>query len=98
MVSWTYAFKRGFIIWLWSIVWGIVGGIVALVLSGGSLLVLITNPSAYTNAGSWVAAFVGMFLGILIGALIATIGNYAAIVKIVLESVEETKSPPQPPT
>lgn len=41
-------------------------------------------------------AFAGVFAGIIIGSLIASIGGYATIVKVVLESAEETKRPPPP--
>ncbi len=65
--------------------------IIAIAISGGSILMIATNPSAYTNASSWTGAVAGIILGVIIGALIVAIGNYASIVKIVLESVEETK-------
>ena len=87
MVSWGYAFKRGGIIWLWTIVWGIIGSVIALLISGGSLLLLISDPSSTTLAGS----IIGIVVGIIVGALITSIGNYAAIVKITLDSIEETK-------
>jgi len=82
MVSWGYAFKRGAVIWLWTILWGIIGGIVALLISGGSLLTYLSNPSAGLAAG----AVLGVFAGVLIGVLIALIGGYAAIVKVILDS------------
>lgn len=92
MVSWGYAFKRGFVIWLWSIAWGIVGiivgGVVAFIFSGGFLLDVISNPSAYTTLEAWLGATIWMFVAVLIGVLIATVGNYATIVKKVLDSVE----------
>lgn len=91
MVSWGYAFKRGAIIWLWSILWGIVGGIIALIISGGSLLAVVSNPSDSTT---WAGAMAGVFAGVIIGALIASIGGFATIVKIVLESADEAKKPP----
>ncbi len=82
MTSWTYAFRRGLIIWLWTILWDIIGGIIALVISGGSILALITNPTGSIAAG----ASAGIIIGIIIGFLVASIGSYATIVKIVLES------------
>ncbi len=88
MVSWTYAFKRGLIVWLWTILWAIIGGVIALAISGGSLLALITNPTGGVAAG----AMVGIFAGIFVGALVSSIGNYATLVKIILESKEETKT------
>ncbi len=87
MVSWGYAFRRGLIIWLWTIVWGIIGAVIAIVISGGSILVLITNPNN-PPAG----AIVGIVAGIIIGALVSAIGNYAAMVKIILESAEKQKT------
>jgi CHASE2 domain-containing sensor protein len=86
MVSWGYAFKRGFVIWLWTILWSIIGGIVALVISGGSLLAYISNPSAGVSSG----ALLGIIAGVFIGGLIALIGGYAAIVKIILDSKSST--------
>jgi hypothetical protein len=88
MVSWGYAFKRGLIIWLWTILWGIVGGIVALAISGGSLFAYISNPSETMGAGT----VLGIIAGIIIGSLIALIGGYAAMVKIILDS--KPSSPP----
>jgi len=82
MVSWMYAFKRGLIIWLWTIVWGIIGGIVAIAVSGGSLIAYLSNPSGGLAAG----AVLGIVAGIIIGVLISLIGGYAAIVKIILDS------------
>jgi len=94
VVSWTYAFKKGAMIFLWTIVWGVVGGVVALVISGGAILSMISNPSNFTNASSAMGAFLGVFVGVLLGALIAAIGNYATIVKVTLESVEERSRQP----
>lgn len=93
MVSWGYAFKRGLIIWLWTILWGIVGGIIALIISGGSLFAIVANPS---DSSTWTGAMIGVFAGVLIGSLIAAIGSFATIVKIVLESAEEKQKPPPP--
>ncbi len=87
MVSWGYAFSRGLVIWLWTIVWGIVGVVIAMIISGGSILILITNP-ANPPAG----AIVGIVAGIIIGALISSIGNYATMVKVILESAEKQKT------
>ena len=89
MVSWGYAFKKGLFIWLWGIVWGIIGAIIAIVISGGSLLAVLTSSDP---ASAVTGALIGIFVGVLIGALVATIGQYASIVKIILGSVEEKKS------
>jgi hypothetical protein len=90
MVSWGYAFKRGFIIWLWILLWGIIGGVIALAISGGSLLAYVSNPTSEGFTGSMV----GVFAGVIIGALIASIGGYATIVKIILDSTEQKQNHP----
>jgi len=82
MVSWGYAFQRGLIIWLWTILWDIVGIIVAFVISGGSVFALFLNPSEGLTGG----AVLGVIAGAIIGSLIAAIGSYATIVKIILDS------------
>ncbi len=85
MVSWSYAFRRGLIIWLWTILWAIVGGVIAIAISGGSILALISNPTGGVAAG----AVAGIFAGVIIGALVSSIGNYATVVKIILESEQK---------
>ncbi len=85
MVSWGYAFRRGLIIWLWTILWAIIGGVVAIAISGGSILALISNPTAGVAAG----AVAGIFIGVIIGYLVMAISNYATIVKIILESEQK---------
>jgi len=92
MVSWAYAFKRGLIIFLWSIVWGIVAGAVMLVVGGGAFFAILANP---TNSSAWAGGLTLFIVGAIIGGLISAIGNYATIVKVTLESIEETKRPPQ---
>ncbi len=89
MVSWSFAFRRGFVIFLWSIVWGIAAGVIALVISGGAILAMVMNPLAFVGPAAAGPALM-MVAGIIVGALVASIGNYATIVKITLESVEET--------
>jgi hypothetical protein len=69
------------------------GGIIALIVSGGSLIAVVSNPS---DSSTWPEAAVGLFAGIIVGSLIAAIGGFATIVKIVLESAEETRKPPPP--
>lgn len=79
--------------------WSIVGGVVALIISGGSLLALISSISSsysygYSYPGVAIGSIIGIFAGMIIGSLVAAIGNYATIVKIVLESVKETENLP----
>lgn len=96
MVSWSFAFKKGFIIFLWSILWGIAGTLIALVISGGAILAVALDPWAFTGLRG-VGPALAMFAGIIVGVLVASIGNYATIVKITLESVEETRRTERPP-
>jgi hypothetical protein len=92
MVSWGFAFKKGFFIFLWCIVWGIIGGIIVLVIGGFSLLSLFTGNVNTITTSQVVNAFVGMMAGAIVGSIISTIGMFATIVKITLESVEEKKA------
>ncbi len=87
VTSWSYAFKRGLIIWLWTIVWAIIGGLIALAISGGAVLALILNPTGSIATG----AVAGIIAGVFVGVLISSIGNYATLVKIILESEQKTK-------
>ena len=86
-MSWGFAFRKGFVIWLWTILWGILGGIIAIVISGGALI-------AAFMAGTWeavVGASVAIMAGSIVGILVASIGAYASIVKIVTESTLEER-------
>jgi len=90
MVSWGTAFKKGFVIWLWSIVWLIVSSIIAIAISGGSLFVFLTNP---TETTFW-ASIAGIGIGIFIGMLLYTVLLFATVVKISIEgAIEEAKKP-----
>lgn len=84
MVGWGFAFGRGFVILLWSIVWAIVGGIIAVVLSGGTLAAMASNPTAI--ASNPLAVIGTFFLGFFLAALIAIVGLYASIVKVAVDS------------
>jgi hypothetical protein len=80
-------------------VWGIVGGVIALIISGGSLLALFSSIGSsysynYSSPSLAIGSIIGIFAGMIIGSLVAAIGNYATIVKIVLESVKETENSP----
>ena len=80
MVGWGFAFGRGFVVFLWSIVWAIVGGIIAALISGGTLLTLASNPTA---AIANPLALIGSFLlGIFLAVFVSVIGLYATIVKV----------------
>src|SRR5438132_10632784 len=87
MVGWGFAFGRGFVVLLWSIVWAIVAGIVGVLIIGGSLASLVSNPTAVaSNPTGLVTGFLAAsFLGIFLIIFIAVIGLYATIVKVAVD-------------
>lgn len=87
LVSWGFAFKKGFVVWLWGIVWGIVGGIIAIAISGGAIL----GALAAGTAEAFWAAFAGIMAGTILGVLVASIGMEASRVKVILESSLEAR-------
>ena len=87
MVGWGFAFGRGVVVLLWSIVWAIVAGIIGALIIGGSLTSLISNPTAVaSNPTGIVTGFLAAsFLGIFLIIFIAVIGLYATIVKVAVD-------------
>src|SRR5437870_13331343 len=87
MVGWGFAFGRGFVVLLWSIVWAVVAGIVGVLVIGGSLSSLVSNPTAVTSKPTgFITGFLAApFLGIFLIIFIADIGLYAPIVKVVVD-------------
>jgi hypothetical protein len=87
MVGWGFAFGRGFVVLLWSIVWAIVAGIVGVLIIGGSLSSLVSNPTAVTsNPTGFITGFLAAsFLGIFLIIFISVIGLYATIVKVAVD-------------
>src|SRR5437660_10997026 len=65
MVGWGFAFGRGFVVLLWSIVWAIVAGIVGVLVIGGSFSSLVSNSTAVTsNPSGFITCFLAAsFLG-----------------------------------
>ena len=83
MVGWGFAFGRGFVVLLWSIVWAIVGGIIAVVITGGTLAAVIRDPTAVAANPTGILG--GFLLGIFLSVFIAIIGLYASIVKVAVD-------------
>src|SRR5207302_2502195 len=54
MLGWGFAFGRGFVVLLWSIVWAIVAGIVGVLVIGGAPCRLDSNPYGVTSYPSGV--------------------------------------------
>jgi hypothetical protein len=87
LVSWGFAFRKGFVIWLWGIVWGIVGGIIAMAISGTAIL----GAFAAGTAEAFWAAFAVIMIGVMLGVLIASIGIEASRVKVIMEGALEAR-------
>jgi hypothetical protein len=87
MVGWGFAFGRGFVVLLWSIVWATVAGIVGVLIIGGSLASVISNPTAVaSNPAGFITGFLAVsFLGIFLIVFITVIGLYASIVKVAVD-------------
>ena len=83
MVGWGFAFGRGIVILLWSMVWAVVAGIIAVLITGVTLTSIISNPTAF--ASNPTAYLGGFFLGIFLSVFIAVIGLYASIVKVTVD-------------
>jgi len=95
MVSWGFAFKKGAIIFLWSIVWGIIGGVIFLLISGaawlGAIGAIMADPTNPANISAIWGAMGLMIAGSVIGGIISSIGLYATLVKKIVETVQELK-------
>ena len=87
MVGWGFAFGRGFVVLLWSIVWAIVAGIIGVLVIGGSLSRLTSNPTAIaSDTTGFITTFLAAsFLGIFLIIFISVLGLYATIVKVAVD-------------
>src|SRR2546426_12621203 len=83
MVGWGFAFGRGVVIFLWTIVWAIVAGITAVLITGGTLAAVIRDPTAVASNSIGIPA--AFSLGIFLAVFIATIGVYTSIVKVTVD-------------
>ncbi len=95
MVNWGFAFRKGFAIWLWSILWNIVGFIIVLVVTGGALLSVLSNPNAF--ASNPAATIVTLILGFVISSIFTSVAVNATIVKIAVEASQQQMPGPMPP-
>ncbi|MEM3404382.1 MAG: hypothetical protein QXJ17_07605 [Nitrososphaeria archaeon] len=100
-MNWSKAFWKGFLIFLWTVLWSIVGLLVFFLLSSSLLagmLSIIEDPQEIINnpeiASQLAMQFIGpiMLITILVTAFVG-IATYATLVKIISETVaEEIKS------
>ncbi len=76
---------------LWSIAWGVIGGVLALAITWGA----ITNPSSITtNPGAFILT---LFFGIFVSTLVASIGIFTTIFKVTVEGTIEQIAPSMSP-
>ncbi|MFQ5758390.1 MAG: hypothetical protein ACE5IF_01785 [Candidatus Bathyarchaeia archaeon] len=94
MVSWSFAFKKGAIIFLWSIVWGIIGGIISMIIGFAGMMGML-GAIATGDPAQILTAFMGamgaVIAGAVIGGIITWIGIFATLVKKIVETVQELK-------
>lgn len=109
MVSWSKAFRQAILILVFTIVWGIVGGIVVLIgaiMAGGSSVGLFRSimtgeypiePTEISSIISSTTVIAGLII-MLIGVLVAVLGYTATFIKYLAETIiDEVKPPPAPP-
>jgi hypothetical protein len=69
MVGWGFAFKKGVVLWLWCILWVIVGVVIFVAISIGSVLLLadvLLNPTSEALAPEAFARTLSqMIIGLL---------------------------------
>jgi uncharacterized membrane protein required for colicin V production len=101
MVHWSFAFKRGAVVFLWVLLWSIIGWIIAIAFSLPFIYSIINyatsylqNPSSTPQMGALYANVGLAIVGGIIGALVTTIGTYATIIKITLEAAEKKMAMP----
>ena len=89
LVSWGTSFYKGFVILLWCIVWGIIGGIIAVALGLGSLWVNFSQPDFWQfllrNPEYLLTILTESLVGFLIGGIIAFIGQFASFFKVTVD-------------
>jgi len=93
LVSWGTSFYKGFVILLWCIVWGIIGGIIAAALGLGSLWVNLSQPDFWPvllrNPQYLLTILTESLVGFLIGGIIAFIGQFASFFKVTVDGATE---------
>ncbi|MEM1546262.1 MAG: hypothetical protein QXY40_00620 [Candidatus Methanomethylicia archaeon] len=110
MVSWSKAFRQAVLILVFTIIWGIIGGIIVLIgafMTGESSRILlrsimteeypIIEPTTISSIIPSTTFMVGLIV-MLIGFLIAILGYTATFIKYLTETIiDEVKPLPTPP-
>lgn len=89
MVSWGTSFYKGFVIFLWCTMWGIVGGVITIVLGVGSLWMNLSQPNFWQallrNPQYMWTILTESLIGFLIGGFIAFVGQFASFFKVAVD-------------
>lgn len=107
MITWSKAFYKGFIILLWSILWGIVGFllfslIISSILTG--VIVSFEDPTQIINNPQILQQIVAQYawpimLAFIVVFAIISVAVYATLVKVIGNTVlDEVKKTSQLPT
>lgn len=99
MVSWSFAFRRGSIIFLWVLLWVVIGIVIIMAFSipmivsllsyGASNILNLQNPTGIALPSVPLADIGLTVLGDVIGILVISIGIYSTIFKITLDEAEK---------
>jgi predicted RNA-binding Zn-ribbon protein involved in translation (DUF1610 family) len=88
MVSWGRAFKAALVLLAFSILWGIIGGIIIF----GTTTMLLTALSDPTNIGAYLGSMAVTIIICIIGGLISFLGTWASAFRIATNlAIEEMK-------
>lgn len=93
-MEWVVALRKGLMVFLWSILWWLIGAVIAIIISGGAMLSIIsTTQMAPLTTTEAISQSLGSVLltttGLLIGGLVSSIGVYATVIKHSVEAAIE---------
>jgi len=94
MPTWTRSFVLALKTIIFGILWGIVGIVIIVI---GLLLPMMTNPQYYmNNPNAMVGLMFGSLIFVIIGSVIAALGFYASLIKFTIEeTIKELTGIPQ---
>ncbi len=94
MPTWGRSFVLALKTIIFGILWGIVGIIIIVI---GLLLPMMTNPQYYmNNPNAMVGLMFGSLIFVIIGSVVAALGFYASLIKFTIEeAIKELTGIPQ---
>ena len=112
MVSWSKAFRQAVLILIFTIIWGIIGGIVVLVgafMTGEGLMMFLrsiiiegqpviepTMISSIVPSTTFIAGLIIMLVGFLVSVLGYTATFIKYLAETIIDEVKPLPAPPQP--